>query len=329
MNYWVQLATEQFPPSELVDQAIEAERAGFDAVNVSDHFQPWWEPGHSGQAWTLLGAICHATERVGVGTGVTAPVFRYNPAVVAQFAATVEELSPGRGFLGIGSGEALNEVPCGMDWPDTGEQVRRMEEALEIIGKLLDGERLDHRGRFFRTNGAYLHTRPERRPPVYVSAFGPDAAQVAARLADGLWTLADPESVPDLIDAYSGACDDAGREPGEIILQTGFSWAPDDDAALEGARVWKATQPEEYFTGDWHDPKAMFEKAEREVDDDEFKESYIISADPDHHVERIREIEGMGATVVCLQNGSGADPLGALRTYGERVIPALGGARVG
>jgi coenzyme F420-dependent glucose-6-phosphate dehydrogenase len=237
MNYWVQLATEQFPPSALVEQAVEAERAGFDAVNVSDHYQPWWEPGHSGQAWTLLGAICHATERVGVGTGVTAPVYRYNPAVVAQFAATVEELSPGRGFLGIGSGEALNESPCGMDWPDTAEQVQRMEEALEIIGRLLDGERLDHEGRFFRTKGAYLHTRGERRPPVYVSAFGPDAAAVAARRGDGLWTLADPESAPDLIDAYRAACDDAGREPGEIILQTGFSWAEDDEAALEGARV--------------------------------------------------------------------------------------------
>ena len=205
MNYWVQLATEQFPPSELVEQAIEAERAGFDAVNVSDHFQPWWEPGHSGQAWTLLGAICQATERVGVGTGVTAPVYRYNPAVVAQFAATVEELSPGRGFLGIGSGEALNEVPCGMDWPDTGRQVRRMEEALEIIGKLLDGQRVDHHGEFFRTRGAYLHTRGERRPPVYVSAFGPDAAGVAARRGDGLWTLADPDNAPDLIDAYRAA----------------------------------------------------------------------------------------------------------------------------
>jgi coenzyme F420-dependent glucose-6-phosphate dehydrogenase len=328
MSYWVQLATEQFPPSELVDQAVEAERAGFDAVNVSDHYQPWWEPGHSGQAWTLLGAICHATERVGVGTGVTAPVYRYNPAVVAQFAATVEELSPGRAFLGIGSGEALNEVPCGMDWPDTGEQVRRMEEALEVIGRLLDGERVDHQGDFFRTRGAYLHTRGERRPPVYVSAFGPDAAGVAGRLGDGLWTLADPESAPDLIDAYRGACDDAGKEPGEIILQTGFSWAGDDETALEGARVWKATQPEEYFTDDWHDPKAMFEKADREVSDDEFKESYIVSSDPEHHVERIREIEGMGATVVCLQNGSGADPLGALRTYGEKVLPALKSARV-
>jgi coenzyme F420-dependent glucose-6-phosphate dehydrogenase len=328
MNYWVQLATEQFPPSELVDQAIEAERAGFDAVNVSDHFQPWWEPGHSGQAWTLLGAICHATDRVGVGTGVTAPVYRYNPAVVAQFAATVEELSPGRGFLGIGSGEALNEVPCGMDWPDTSEQVRRMEEALELIGRLLDGERVDHHGEFFRTRAAYLHTRGERRPPVYVSAFGPDAAGVAARHGDGLWTLADPESAPELIDAYRSACDDAGKEPGEIILQTGFSWAEHDSAALEGARVWKATQPQEYFTDDWHDPTAMFEKADREVSDEEFTQSYIISSDPEHHVERIREIEELGATVVCLQNGSGADPLGALRTYGERILPALKGARV-
>jgi len=327
MRYWVQLATEQFSPSALVDQAVDAERAGFDSLNVSDHFQPWWEPGHSGQAWTLLGAIGQATERIDVGTGVTAPAYRYNPAVVAQFGATLQELFPGRGFLGIGSGESLNETPCGMDWPDTAEQVRRMEEALEIIDRLLDGERLDYDGRFYRTRAAYLHTRGEERPPVYVSAFGPDAASVAARYGDGLWTLADPESAPDLIDAYRSACDEAGKSPGEVILQTGMSWAEDDDAALEGARVWKGTQPQEYFTEDWHDPRAMFEKAEREVSDEEFKQSYIISADPELHAERIREVEQLGATVVCLQNASGADPLGALRTYGERVLPALKGVR--
>jgi coenzyme F420-dependent glucose-6-phosphate dehydrogenase len=327
-RYWVQLATEQFPPSALVEQAVAAERAGFDGLNVSDHYQPWWEPGESGQAWTLLGAICNATGRMEVGTGVTAPVHRYHPAVVAQFAATVQELSGDRGFLGIGSGESLNESPCGMDWPDTGEQVRRMEEALEIIGRLLDGERLDHEGRFFRTKAAYLHTQGRRRPPVYVSAFGPDAAAVAAQYGDGVWTLADPEQAPGIIDAYRSACDDVGKEAGEIILQTGFSWAEDDDAALEGGRVWKATQPPEYFTDDWHDPKAMYENAEREVSDDEFRESYIISADPEHHVERIREVESMGATIVCLQNGSGADPLGALRVYGESVLPALQGSRV-
>jgi coenzyme F420-dependent glucose-6-phosphate dehydrogenase len=328
MRYWVQLATEQFPPSELVDQAVEAERAGFDGLNVSDHFQPWWEPGHSGQAWVLLGAIGQATERIEVGTGVTAPVYRYNPAVVAQFGATLEELFPKRAFLGIGSGESLNESPAGMDWPDTGEQVRRMEEGLDVIDRLLDGERVDHEGRYFRTKGAYLHTRGRERPPLYVSAFGPDAAGVAARFGDGLWTLADPESAPDLIEIYRRECEATGKEPGEIILQTGFSWAEDDDAALEGARVWKATQPPEYFSDDWHDPKAMYEHAEAEVSDEEFLESYIVGSDPELHLERIREVERLGATIVCLQNGSGADPLGALRTYGERVLPALRGARV-
>ncbi len=328
MRYWVQLATEQFPPSELVEQAVEAEQAGFDGLNVSDHFQPWWEPGHSGQAWALLGAIGQATDAIAVGTGVTAPVHRYHPAVVAQFGATLQELFPGRGFLGIGSGESLNESPAGMDWPDTGEQVRRMEEALDIIDRLLDGERVDHEGRFFQTKGAYLHTRGSERPPVYVSAFGPDAAGVAARFGDGLWTLADPESAPDLIEIYKSEREAAGKEPGEIILQAGFSWAGDDDAALEGARVWKATQPEEYFTDDWHDPRQMYEKAEREVTDEEFKQSYIIGADPELHVERVREIERLGATIVCLQNGSGSDPLGALRTYAEHVLPALKNARV-
>jgi coenzyme F420-dependent glucose-6-phosphate dehydrogenase len=328
MRYWIQLATEQFPPSALVRQAQEAERAGFDALNVSDHLQPWWEPGESGHAWALLGAIGQATSKLDVGTGVTAPVYRHNPVVVAQFAATIEELCPGRAYLGIGSGEALNEVPSGMDWPPVPEQVERMDEALEIINRLLDGERLDHDGRFFRTKAAYLHTHGERKPPIYVSAFGPDAAAVAARLGDGLWTLADPEMAPGLIDAYRSACDDAGKQPGEIILQGGFSWAHDDSAALEGARVWKSTQLDEYFTHDWHDPKAMYEKAEQEISDDEFKESYIVGSDPEAHAERIREIEGLGATVVCLQNGSGADPLAAIRTYGEQVLPALKGARV-
>jgi coenzyme F420-dependent glucose-6-phosphate dehydrogenase len=246
--------------------------------------------------------------------------------IVAQAFATLEEMFPGRTYIGIGSGEALNESPAGMDWPSVGEQVGRMEEALELIGRLLDGERLDHDGRYFRTKRAFLHTRGERKPPIYVSAFGQRAAGVAARLGDGIWTLADPEQAPDLIDTYRSACVDAGREPGEIVLQGGFSWAEDDDSALEGSRVWKATQPPEYYREDWYDPQAMYRKAEEEISDDEFKEAYIVSSDPDYHAERIREIEKLGATIVCLQNASGADPHAALRVYGERVLPALSGA---
>jgi coenzyme F420-dependent glucose-6-phosphate dehydrogenase len=163
---------------------------------------------------------------------------------------------------------------------------------------------------------------------VYVSAFGPRAAAVAAQRSDGVWTLADPEQAPEIIDAYRGACDDAGKEPGEIILQGGFSWAADDDAALEGSRVWKSTQVPDYFTDDWHDPRAMYERAEKEVSDDEFKEAYIVSSDPEVHAERVREIERLGATTVCLQNGSGSAPEQAVRVYGEQVLPALRGARV-
>jgi coenzyme F420-dependent glucose-6-phosphate dehydrogenase len=325
MRYWTQLATEQFPPSDIVRQAVGAEEAGFDALNTSDHFQPWWEPGEAGHAWVILGAIGKATGQIPIGTGVTAPVFRHNPAVTAQAFATLEEMFPGRAYLGIGSGESLNESPVGMDWPPVAEQVERMDEALEIIGRLFAGERFDHEGRYFRTKQAYLHSRGERRPPIYVSAFGPRAAGVAARRADGVWTLADPERAPEVIEAYKAACDDAGKEPGEVILQTGFSWAEDDDAALEACRVWKGAQPDEYYTDDWHIPEEMYRHGEEQISDEEFKEAYIVSSDPQVHVERIRAVEQMGPTVVCLQNASGADPHAALRVYGEKVLPALRG----
>jgi coenzyme F420-dependent glucose-6-phosphate dehydrogenase len=325
MRYWTQLATEQFPPSDIVRQAVGVEAAGFDALNTSDHFQPWWEPGEAGHAWVILGAIGKATGQIPIGTGVTAPVFRHNPAVTAQAFATLEEMFPGRAYLGIGSGESLNESPVGMDWPPVAEQVERMDEALEIIGRLFAGERFDHEGRYFRTKQAYLHSRGERRPPVYVSAFGPRAAGVAARRADGVWTLADPERAPEVIEAYKAACDDAGKEPGEVILQTGFSWAEDDDSALEACRVWKGAQPDEYYTDDWHIPEEMYRHGEEQISDEEFKEAYIVSSDPQVHVERIRAVEQMGPTVVCLQNASGADPHAALRVYGEKVLPALRG----
>jgi coenzyme F420-dependent glucose-6-phosphate dehydrogenase len=328
MRYFHFCAQEQFPPDDLLRQAIEAEHAGFDGIGSSDHLQPWWEPGESGHAWVWLGAAGQATERVPIGTGVTPPGPRYHPVLIAQAWATLEVLFPGRPYLGFGSGESLNESPLGADWPPVGEQVERMEEALELIHRLFDGERVDHDGKHFKTKRAYLHTRPERRPPIYVSAFGPRAAGVAGRWGDGLWTLADPEKVPEILDAYRAAAEDAGREPGEVLLQVGMSWAPDDDAALEGARVWKGAQPDEYYTDDWHDPQKMYEHAEEVVSDDDLRKAFVISSDPEVHAERIREVERMGATTVVVMNNSGADPHGAIRVYGEHVLPALKGARV-
>jgi coenzyme F420-dependent glucose-6-phosphate dehydrogenase len=146
---------------------------------------------------------------------------------------------------------------------------------------------------------------------------------VAGRQGDGLWTLADPESVPALVDAYKGAAEDAGRVPGEIVLQAAFSWAEDDDAALEGCRVWKGSQPREFYRDDWHDPAAMQEEGARQVSDDDLKEALIVAADPEVHVERIREVERMGATTVALMNNSGADPLAAIEVYESSVLPRL------
>jgi coenzyme F420-dependent glucose-6-phosphate dehydrogenase len=309
---------EQFKPSELLRHAQLAEQAGFDGICCSDHFQPWWEPGNSGHAWPWLGAVGATTQRAAIGTAVTPAVKRYHPALVAQMFATLEELFPGRTFLGYGSGESLNESPFGIDWPDAAEQLERMDEALDMIRRLWDGETIATGSKHFETKDAKLHTRPDKAPPLYISAFHEGAAKVAAGYGDGLWTLGDPEQAPKLIDTFKGA---GGK--GEIVLQALVSWAETDEAALEGARVWKGAQPPEYYVEDWHDPKRMYEHAEETISDDEYKEKAIISADPAQHVEKLSQLKEMGATTIAVMNCSGADPEGAIRVYGEHVLPKL------
>jgi coenzyme F420-dependent glucose-6-phosphate dehydrogenase len=327
--YVAALAHERFAPDELLTQAVEAERQGFDAIACSDHLQPWWPedgrtPAHSGNAWVWLGAVGQATNEVSLGTAVTAIVHRYNPVVVAQQLATLEILYPGRAYLGVGSGEAMNEVPAGMDWPPVHEQLERTEEALTIITRLLDGETVDFKGRHFRTDGARLFSRPKRRPPVYMSAFGDQAAEIAGRLADGLWSLADPTRVPKVIAGYHAGAEQAGREPGEIILQVPAAWAPDDDAALESSREWKATLVPEHYTDDVHDTTSIRANGQ-DVSDRMFTTMGIVSADPATHVRKLKAIGKLGATAIVVMNISGAEPLGMLRTYGEHVLPELRG----
>jgi coenzyme F420-dependent glucose-6-phosphate dehydrogenase len=324
-RYFLGCPHEQFHPRDLLEQAVAGEQAGFDGIACSDHLQPWWEPGHSGHAWIWLGAAAQATERVPVGPAVTVALKRYHPVVVAQGFATLEAMYPGRVFVGIGSGESLNESPLGLDWPSPGDQLAALEEALGLIRRLWNGERVDHEGRFFRTRRAYLHTRPERPPPLYVSAFHPGAARLAGRYGDGLWTMGDPETVKQVLPAYREGCEEAGHEPGEIVLEAMVSWAADDDTALEQARVWKGAGPPEYYVDDWFDPVEMYRHAEEEISDEEFVERGLISSDPEVHVEKIRELEGLGATIVKLTNISGSDPLAAIRVYGEQVLPRLRG----
>ena len=327
VRYYLGCMHEQYHPRELLEQAVEGERAGFDGISCSDHFQPWWEPGHSGQAWIWLGAAAEATERVPLGPAVTVALERYHPALVAQGFATLEAMYPGRVFVGLGSGESLNESPFGLDWPRPADQLAALEEACGLIRRLWEGERVDHDGRFFKTKRAYLHTRPERPPPLYISAFHPGAAKVAGRYGDGLWTMADPESAPRLIDIYRESAEESGRAPGTIVFEAGFSWAPSDDEALEAARAWKGAVPQEFFTDDRFDPQGMYEHGEQEVSDDEFRQQFIVSADPNEHVERIEELGQLaeGDVIVKLSNFSGPNALEAIRVYGQHVLPKLRG----
>jgi coenzyme F420-dependent glucose-6-phosphate dehydrogenase len=321
-RYFYGASHEEFPPEALLRHAIAAERAGFDGIGCSDHLQPWWEPGESGHAWVWLGAAAQATDRVPFGTAVTAPGARYHPALIAQAWMTFERMHPGRPYLGIGSGEALNEVPVGDDWPSTADQIARLDEALDIIDRLWKGETITQDGHF-RLKDCKLHSLADRRPPIWVSAFGPQAAEVAGRRGDGLWTLPDPESTPAVMEAYREAGGD-----GEIVFQALVSWAPSDEEALEQARKWKGAQPQEHFKDDWHAPGKMYEHGEEETSDEEFAQNIIAASDPEQIAERLRELEQLGATVITLQNNSAGNVDKAIEVLGGQVLPALRGSRV-
>lgn len=325
--YLAALGHERFGPTDLLKQAGEAEEAGFDGVCCSDHLAPWWDPAGGtpaacANAWVWLGAASQITNRVALGPAVTSVVHRYNPVVVAQQAATLEALCPGRSFLAVGSGEAMNEVPAGMRWPDVAEQQARTAEALEIIVRLLDGQTVDFTGRYFRTEGARIHLQTDSRPPVFLSAFGAEAAGIAGRLADGVWTLADPTKAPAVIAAYRRACESASRAPGEVIVQGLASWAQTDEEALEGSREWKGTLVDENYAADVHDP-AEVGRAGEDVSDTKWKMMGMVSSDPLTHVRKINAMAALGATAVVLMNVSGRDPHGALRAYGAEILPQL------
>ena len=283
-QFWFAASSEEFPPSEMVEQARAAERAGFDGLGASDHFAPWWPDGQASQAWVTLAAIGQQTT-LPLGTGVTPIIHHYHPGLVAQAFMSMEELYPGRVFLGAGSGEALNEVPLGLDWPEPGEMLARFEAGLEAITRLWDGETVTMDGGWFRLREAKLYTRAARRPKLYVSAFGRQAAEIAARYGDGLWTMGDPESAPNVIETYRDACARSGKDVGQVILQAAFNLAGDEETAIASSRKWKATQLDEVYRDDLHDPAEMLAKADAEMSDEEFaKEGFVVGADPGEHV---------------------------------------------
>jgi coenzyme F420-dependent glucose-6-phosphate dehydrogenase len=232
---------EQFHPNDLLDWCEQAEGAGFEAgFMVSEHFHPWTpQQGQAGFAWSFMGALGLRTS-LPFGTAVTYPGFRYHPAVIAHAAATLGAMFPGRFWLGLGAGEALNEHVVGGEWPEIGVRSSMMFEAIEVISKLFSGQVTKHQGKHFTMESAKLYTRPEEPVPIYVATSGPINARKTGRFAQGMITVgAADEKIKLLWMACDEGCAEAGKSRVPKLLQLHLSWAPTEEEALQNAlREW-------------------------------------------------------------------------------------------
>lgn len=314
---------EQFQPEEIVRHAVLAEEAGFDAVMVSEHFHPWVDDvSASGYAFSTLGAIAAVTVRVELVTAVTTPLFRYHPAVVAQAAATIDRLSGGRFRLGVGTGENLNEGPLGYPFPKYAERAARMAEALEIMRRLLDGEKLTYDGEFYQTDRAKLYSPPISDLPIWMAAGGPKSAALAATMAQGIITsVRDPQTTMDrVIDPAREAASEAGHPSPTIAASRWTVRATSDDEAWAALGAWRGLRAPGRLEA--VDPADLRRRAD-ELDRDEILSAYTIVSEAGDYVDTYRPlVTEIGADVVTIQTTS-LDQEGTIEMLGAEVLPEL------
>ncbi|GGN91968.1 TIGR03557 family F420-dependent LLM class oxidoreductase [Nocardia rhizosphaerihabitans] len=315
MQIGFKLAAEAFGPNELVRQAVRAEAAGFDFVEMSDHFHPWLDnQGHSPFVWTVLGTMAARTERIGLATGVTCPIIRYHPAIVAQAAATTALISDGRFTLGIGSGERLNEHIVGREFPPIRVRQAMLREALEIIRLLWQGGYRSYDGRYLSLSDARVFDLPDTLPEIAVAAGGPEAAAIAAELGDGLFAT---EPKPELVQAYRLA---GGSGPRYAEVGVAFAENERDGAAA-------ALSTNRWSVGGWKvlselPNPANFAAATTTVREDDMLESFVCGNDPKRYVEAVREYTDAGFDRVVLMN-AGPDMDAFLDFYAGELDPLL------
>jgi coenzyme F420-dependent glucose-6-phosphate dehydrogenase len=308
------LSSELHGPQRLVELATRAEDHGFEFVSISDHFHPWiTEQGHSPFVWTVLGAIAQATDRIEVGVGVTCPTVRIHPAILAQATATTAQLLEGRFVWGVGSGEALNEQILGDPWPPADIRLAMMEEAVEVIRLLWEGESTTFRGDFYLVEDATIFDPPPQKVPVVVSAFGPTAAEVAARCGDGLWmTGTDTEVVQSFRDAGGS---------GPVYSQLTMCWAESKEEAVPTAhRLWPNTGVPGQLPQDLRTP-LHFEQASGLVTPELIADSIPCGPDLEPILESVEEALKAGIDHVYFHQVG--DMEGFLRFWDDELQPAL------
>jgi coenzyme F420-dependent glucose-6-phosphate dehydrogenase len=321
-------SAEQFGPNELLEYSILAEQRGFDSVFISDHFQPWRHTGgHAPFSMAWLGALGARTSRILMGTSVLTPTFRYHPAVVAQAFGTLGAMFPERVILGTGTGESLNEVPAlGMVWPEQKERTARLKEALALIRQLWSEPRVSFKGQYYRTENATIYDRPRMAPPIYVAGAGPVIAKYAGQFADGFICTSGkaPELYREtLLPNVRTGLQISSRQLQDIdlMIEMKVSFDVDRQRAVDDTRQWAALalSPEEKMAVE--DPLEM-ERLADQLPAERAAKRWIVSTDPDEHVERIRPYLEMGFRHLVF-HAPGLDQPRFLNLYADQVLPRL------
>jgi coenzyme F420-dependent glucose-6-phosphate dehydrogenase len=309
------LSSEEHTPQMLVQWARRAEEIGFPFALISDHFHPWVDKqGQSPFVWNVIGAIAETTEKLRLATGVTCPLIRIHPAIIAHAAATSAVMMPGRFFLGLGTGENLNEHVTGARWPFDDERQDMLEEAVDVIRKLWSGGYQYHRGRYYRVEKARLYTLPDEPPPIAIAAGGPQAAELAGKLDAHLITT-------DADEKLIGTFRDAGGKGKDVYGQVTVCWAKSEDEAKKTAHeVWpNAAIP---LTPELPTPEEYGKVAEALVRPDDLAEKMALGPDPEQHLELIRKYDKAGVTQVYVHQ-VGPDQEGFFRFYEREILPQL------
>ena len=310
------LSSEEHDPSSLVENARAAEEAGFTFALISDHFHPWIDrQGHSPFVWSVIGGIARETDRLRLGTGVTCPMIRIHPAIIAQAAATSAAMMPGRFFLGIGTGENLNEHILGDHWPAPDERLEMLEESVAVMRQLWEGGKQTFRGKHYTVEGARIYTLPDEPPPIAVAAAAPKAAELAGRVGDAFVGVA-PE--PELIEKFEEAGGAGKPRYGQLTV----CWAESEEEARKTAHEW---WPNAGLKGDLTQELPLpehFEQATATVTEDEVAETVVCGPDADKHLEQIEKFAEAGYDHVYVHQ-VGDDQEGFFRFYSEEIFPRV------
>jgi coenzyme F420-dependent glucose-6-phosphate dehydrogenase len=304
----IQAAHEQTNPLDLLNDVIKMDKKGVEKCWSSDHYMPWWHAGSSGgAAWPWIGAALAKTTKIILGTGVTPPILRYHPAIVAQVFATLGFMFPNRVFLGVGRGEALNEVPAGNSWPSNLERFQRLKEAIHLIKKLWTEEWVNFRGQYYWVKDSNLYTKPEKPIPLYIAGLKPQSAQLAGEEGDGFITNElDVESIKNkLLPAVKEGTRRSGKDYDSLekILFIPASYDEDLQKALQSIRFWRGAMIKAFFEVDIHDPRIIEENAQV-IGDDTLQEMLLVISNAEEGIKKLKKYTDLGFTEIVLTNSS-------------------------